>query len=131
MIERFRNYFIGGLIAIAGAGGCNSYPGYIDELLVSKKEKAASVCESYGRDQARFEQDDTLVQISTQKEKVLKILGCEPECIEWICGRNDVFEDFKFYGRQNHCGCTYGSLPEAFRSLSEGEVVRLKRALSE
>lgn len=110
-------------VVALGICGCSNTPKYVQEALEPLKETATFVCDSSGSDQKKFEANkEKLSSLVYRKNQVLDALGCA-RCIEWRCGRPDVFSDFELYEKKvKDCNCPEydgNSLAEAIYYLPE------------
>lgn len=123
-----------GTALILGINGCNALPKYAREAVEPLMAKTADVCESAGRDQKKFDSNlKNLKYLVEKKNLVLEALGCNPGCIEWRCGRDDVFSEFEFYeNKTGDCNCPeYDTLGEALFYLPKRNQKKLVECLSD
>jgi hypothetical protein len=124
------NYIRNGIIGLAGLviiSGCQ--PEYVTRLVKPLEEKAEHICSSYGNNQRAYESDKKFTQVSNQTKELLTEIGCDPKCIKWTCGRDDVFEDYKMSKSKNPCSCKYSNLEEAMQEMTPEQAAKFKKAL--
>ncbi len=123
-----------GTALIFGINGCDALPKYAREAVEPLREETTDVCQSAGRDQKKFEANlENLKYLVEKKNMVLEALGCNSGCIEWRCGRNDVFSEFGLYeNNTGNCNCPdHKTLGEAIFYMPKINQKKLIEGLSD